>query len=63
MKAFADRDRDWLDIETVLVRQGATLNWKQITSELNPLSELKEAPDIPDRLEKLRQKVARESEQ
>jgi hypothetical protein len=34
------------------------LNWNQIMAELKPLSELKESPDIPARLEKLRQKVA-----
>lgn len=58
MKAFASRERDWLDVETVLIRQGERLNWKQIMTELKPLSELKESPDIPVRLEKLRQKVA-----
>ncbi len=58
MKAFASRERDWLDVETVLIRQGQRLNWKQIMAELRPLSELKESPDIPDRLEQLRQKVA-----
>ena len=58
MKAFADRDRDWLDVETVLIRQGERLNWKQIMSELKQLSELKESPEIPNRLEKLRHKVA-----
>lgn len=58
MKAFANRERDWLDVETVLVRQGDRLNWKQIMAELGPLSELKESPDIPARLDKLRQKVA-----
>jgi len=61
MKAFADRDRDWLDVETVLIRQGENLNWKQIAIELKQLSDLKEAPEIPIRLEKLRQKVAREA--
>ena len=60
MKAFADRDRDWLDVETILIRQGLRLNWKQIMSELKPLSDLKEAPEIPARLEKLRRKVASE---
>jgi len=58
MKAFASRERDWLDVETVLIRQGDRLNWKQIMAELKPLSELKDSPDIPVRLEKLRQKVA-----
>lgn len=58
MKAFANRERDWLDVESVLIRQGDRLNWKQIMAELKPLSELKESPDIPGRLEKLRRKVA-----
>jgi hypothetical protein len=58
MKAFANRDRDWLDLETVLIRQGGTLDWEQIIAELRPLSDLKESPEIPSRLEKLRDKVA-----
>ena len=58
MKTFANRERDWLDVETVLVRQGERLDWKQIMAELKPLSELKESPDIPSRLEKLRHKIA-----
>jgi hypothetical protein len=58
MKAFANRERDWLDVETVLIRQCSRLDWKQIMAELKPLSELKESPEIPVRLEKLRRKVA-----
>ena len=58
MKAFANRERDWLDVETVLIRQEQRLDWKQIMAELKPLSELKESPEIPARLEKLRRKVA-----
>jgi hypothetical protein len=58
MKTFANRDRDWLDVESVLVRQAGHLNWEQIMDELSPLCELKESPDIPTRLEKLRRKVA-----
>ena len=57
MKAFANRDRDWLDIETVLIRQGSRLNWKQIIGELKPLSTLKETPEIVTRLERLRKKA------
>jgi len=58
MKAFANRDRDWLDVETVLIRQGERLDWQQIVAELKPLSELKESPEIPGRLERLRHQVA-----
>lgn len=49
-KAFADRPRDWLDIEGVIARQGTTLNRSQIWAELEPLVELKEEPAILDRL-------------
>jgi hypothetical protein len=58
MKAFADRERDWLDAETVLIRQGQKLDWKVILQELKPLCELKESPQIVERLEQLRRKVA-----
>ena len=58
MKAFADRERDWLDIETVLIRQGCRLKWRQIRQELEPLCAAKESPDILLRLEVRRRKVA-----
>jgi hypothetical protein len=58
MKAFANRERDWLDVESVIIRQERQLDWKQIMAELEPLSELKESPEIPDRLNRLRRKVA-----
>ena len=50
-KAFASRDRDWLDVDTILVRQGLKLDTALIFRELEPLVELKEEPFI---LEKLR---------
>ncbi len=50
-KAFASRDRDWLDIDTILMRQGRKLDTALIFRELEPLVELKEEPAI---LEKLR---------
>ena len=58
LKAFANRDQDWLDLESVLVRQGERLDWTLIRRELPPLCDLKDAPDIPDRLEKTRRKIA-----
>lgn len=57
MKAFANRDRDWLDVETVLIRQEDRLDWKQIIRELEPLCLLKESPDIVPHLEQVRQKL------
>lgn len=49
-KAFADRPQDWLDIEGIIARQGQQLRWAQIWEELEPLVELKESPEILDRL-------------
>lgn len=58
LKAFANREQDWLDLESVLVRQGERLDWALVHRELPPLCELKDAPDIPERLERTRRKVA-----
>lgn len=46
LKAFANRGRDWLDIEGILVRQGSGLEFEYITDRLTPLCELKGAPEI-----------------
>ena len=54
MKAFAGREQDWGDVKGIIARQGDALNWSLILSELRPLCELKEAPDILLKLEKLR---------
>ena len=40
-KAFAGRERDWLDVEGVLARQGGVLDLQVIRDELPPLLELK----------------------
>lgn len=48
-KAFAGRDKDWLDIEGIIDRQGA-LDRDLIWSELLPLLELRDDPSIERRL-------------
>jgi hypothetical protein len=54
MKAFADRTIDWHDIEGILTRQGReALDWTYIYSHLEPLCEVKEAPEISARLRAL----------
>jgi hypothetical protein len=58
MKAFAGRELDWGDVRGILARQGAGLKWPSIVSELRPLCELKEAPEILTQLERLRKQVA-----
>lgn len=52
MKAFAGRDRDWADIETIVMRQSAKLDWPLIFAEIKPLAELRDANLILDRLVK-----------
>jgi hypothetical protein len=52
-KAFAGRPQDWLDIETILIRQKGRLQTQTIWEELIPLAELKEDPGIVPRLAQL----------
>jgi hypothetical protein len=52
-KAFADRAQDWPDIERILMRQIKRLNVDLIFKELRPLLQLKEAPELEDRLRKM----------
>ena len=52
-KAFAGRDRDWLDIETIILRQRGALDADAIWRELLPLLELKEDADTQPRLQRL----------
>jgi hypothetical protein len=52
-KAFADRKRDWLDIESVIIKQ-ESLDWIYINAQLAPLVKLKEQPEILTKLAELR---------
>jgi hypothetical protein len=49
-KAFAGRDKDWLDIERIAVRQLGRLDEGLVWSELTPLLDLKETPEDAARL-------------
>ena len=49
-KAFADRPRDWVDIEGIAIRQGSKLDVQSIEFELGPLAAAKESPGILTRL-------------
>jgi len=55
-KAFAARDRDWLDVDTILMRQGSKLDTSLIFEELEPLVALKEEPEILVKLRSLMRK-------
>lgn len=52
-KGFANRDRDWTDVEGILIRQWGKLDLERVRQELRPLAELKEAPDIMPRLDRM----------
>jgi hypothetical protein len=52
-KAFAGRERDWVDIESVILRQGEALDATAIERELMPLLGLKEDVDTQPRLQRL----------
>ncbi|MCE9631039.1 MAG: nucleotidyl transferase AbiEii/AbiGii toxin family protein [Planctomycetia bacterium] len=57
MKAFASRPKDWVDLEGILIRQHGRLDWAYVESQLQPLAELKEEPEILERLANMRNKV------
>ena len=59
LKAFADRERDWVDMAGVVARQGARLDRELVLSELEPLCSAKEAPEIVERTRRLLDKGPR----
>lgn len=52
-KAFADRPRDWVDIEGIIIRQQSNLDMGLIFRELEPLVVAKDARDVIPRLKRL----------
>ncbi|MGH8884412.1 MAG: hypothetical protein ACRDYX_04420 [Egibacteraceae bacterium] len=50
-KVFAGRERDWLDVEGVIVRQGPDLDREIVWHEVLPLLELKDATGDAERLQ------------
>ena len=57
-KAFASREIDWRDVESILIRQRGKLDLAFVRRELAPLVELKGEPEILKRLESLAAEVA-----
>jgi hypothetical protein len=51
-KCFANREKDWIDVDGILARQWNELDLKLVWRELKPLVELKAEPEIIARLEK-----------
>lgn len=57
LKAFADRPKDWVDVEGIVIRQVDRLDWRYVREQLAPLVELKESPEILRRLDELRRRL------
>jgi hypothetical protein len=57
LKAFAGHLRDGIDIDFVLLRQGRSLDWRQILGGLMPLPESSETPEVPAKVQQLRSKI------
>lgn len=58
LKAFADRPKDWMDIEGIIVRQSADLDWPYVRAQLAPLAALKEAPELVAKLDAARERLS-----
>jgi hypothetical protein len=59
LKAFADRPKDWVDVEGIIIRQSGRIDWSHVRAQLAPLVELKEAPQILRRLDERRRELDR----
>lgn len=53
LKAFADRTKDWMDVEGIIVRQGKNLNIDFIIEQLSPLCKEKGTTNIINKLQTL----------
>ena len=57
LKAFADRPKDWVDVEGIIIRQSGRIDWSYVRAQLAPLVELKEAPEILRQLDQRRREL------
>ncbi len=53
LKSFADRTKDWLDVEGIILKQGKNIDTDYILKQLTPLCEIKERPDITNKVKDL----------
>lgn len=58
LKAFAGRPQDWIDIESIAVRQGPALDWDFIRSQLQMLGELVADSDLDSRVDEIRRRAS-----
>ena len=52
-KAFAGRERDWADIESIAIRQSRQLDWPLVFKELAPLVEIRGGAETTARLRRI----------
>lgn len=57
LKVFADRPKDWIDVEGIIIRQSPRLDWAYVHEQLAPLAELKENPELVQTLDRLRERL------
>lgn len=55
LKAFAGRSQDWIDVETVIIKQ-LNLDWDYVVNNLESLTELLYSRDALDQLELLKKR-------
>lgn len=53
MKAFAARPKDWLDVESIALRQQGCLAIDRIMERITELAQLKNEPEIIERVKKI----------
>ncbi|VAX36347.1 hypothetical protein MNBD_UNCLBAC01-1001 [hydrothermal vent metagenome] len=50
LKVFANRSRDWMDVEGIITRQEGKLDSAYIVEQVIPLAEVKGSPEIVEKL-------------
>ena len=63
LKAFANRPRDWGDVETIIGRQQARLDWRYIFQQLEPLCQAEGDTGVIDYLRRLQRGAISKLEQ
>ncbi|HUG92038.1 MAG TPA: nucleotidyltransferase [Planctomycetaceae bacterium] len=61
LKSFAGRPQDWIDAESIAVRQGTALNWDFIREQLAMLGELVADSEMMTRVEEIRRRASADS--
>ena len=60
LKAFASRPQDWIDVESIAIRQRRRLDWKLVFEELEPLAAVRNVPGLLDQLRQLRKNISQQ---